>query len=63
MNNHFIPLSFISGNKYSISQWNTHSANQTRPKGRREMLNLKSSINYGDDYASSRRLEGKAHMM
>jgi hypothetical protein len=34
-----------------------------KTKGRREMLNLKSSINYGDDYATSRRRKGKAHMM
>jgi hypothetical protein len=34
-----------------------------KTKGRREMLNLKSSINYGDDYATSRRWQGKAHMM
>jgi hypothetical protein len=34
-----------------------------KTKGKKEMLNLKSSINYGDDYATSRRRKGKAHMM
>jgi len=32
-------------------------------KGRREVLNLASSINYGDSCASSRRRKGKAHMV
>jgi hypothetical protein len=34
-----------------------------KTKGRREMLNLKSSVNYGDDYATSRRRKSKAYMM
>jgi hypothetical protein len=34
-----------------------------KTKGKREVLNLKSSINYGDDCATSRRWKGKAHMM
>lgn len=34
-----------------------------KTKGIRDVLNLKSSINYGDDYDSSRRRNGKAHMM
>jgi len=34
-----------------------------KTKSRREMLNLKSSINYGDDYATSWHRKRKAHMM
>jgi hypothetical protein len=34
-----------------------------KTKGRKEVLNLKSSINYGDDYATSGRRKSKAHMM
>jgi hypothetical protein len=34
-----------------------------KSKGRREVLNLASSINYGDSCASSRRRKGKAHMV
>jgi hypothetical protein len=30
---------------------------------KRELLNLKSSINYGDARATSRRGKGKAHML
>jgi len=33
-----------------------------KTKGRREVLNLKSPINYGDDYATSRRQKSKAHI-
>jgi hypothetical protein len=33
-----------------------------KTKGKRELLNLKSSINYGDVSAPSRRGKGKAHM-
>jgi len=33
-----------------------------KTKGKRELLNFKSSINYGDANASSRRWKGKAHM-
>jgi hypothetical protein len=33
-----------------------------KTKGKRELLNLKSSINYGDARTSSRRWKGKAHM-
>jgi hypothetical protein len=33
-----------------------------KSKGGREILNLVSSINYGDASASSRRRKGKAHM-
>jgi hypothetical protein len=32
-------------------------------KGRRELLNLNSSINYGDTSLSSQRVKGKAHML
>jgi len=32
-------------------------------KGRREVLNLNSSINYGDASVSSRQGKGKAHML
>jgi hypothetical protein len=34
-----------------------------RNKGRRKVLNLNSSINYGDASGSSRRGKGKAHML
>jgi hypothetical protein len=34
-----------------------------KSKGKTELLNLQSSINYGDVKASSRRRKGKAHMM
>jgi hypothetical protein len=34
-----------------------------KTKGKREVLNLKSSIIYGDDYSSSRHWKGKAHVM
>jgi hypothetical protein len=34
-----------------------------KSKGKRELLNLQSSINYGDVEASSKRRKGKAHMM
>jgi hypothetical protein len=34
-----------------------------KTKDRRELLNLKSSINYGDDCVTSRRQKDKAHMM
>jgi hypothetical protein len=34
-----------------------------KTKGKREVLNLKSSINYGDDCATPRRWKGKAHMI
>jgi hypothetical protein len=34
-----------------------------KTKGRRELMNLKSFINYGDASAPSRRWKGKAHMM
>jgi len=34
-----------------------------KSKGRRELLNLKSSISYGNASASSRQWKGKAHMM
>jgi hypothetical protein len=34
-----------------------------KTKGKRELLNLKSSINYGDVNASSSCGKGKAHMM
>jgi hypothetical protein len=34
-----------------------------KSKGRRELLNLKSSINQGEASASSRHWKGKAHMM
>jgi hypothetical protein len=34
-----------------------------KTKGRREVLNLVSSINYGDSSASSRLRKGKAHMV
>jgi hypothetical protein len=33
-----------------------------KTKGKREPLNLKSSINYGDTNTSSKRWKGKAHM-
>jgi hypothetical protein len=33
-----------------------------KTKGKKELLNLKSSINYGDANTSSRRRKGKAHM-
>jgi hypothetical protein len=33
-----------------------------KTKGKRELLNLKSSINYGDVNASSRRQKGKVYM-
>jgi hypothetical protein len=33
-----------------------------KTKGKRKLLNLKSSINYGDAYASSWRRKGKVHM-
>lgn len=34
-----------------------------KTKGRREVLNLKSSINYGDNYVTSRHQKGKAYKM
>jgi hypothetical protein len=34
-----------------------------KTKGRGEVLNLKSSINYDNDCATSQRRKGKAHMM
>jgi hypothetical protein len=34
-----------------------------KTEGKRELLNLKSSINYGDASTSSRRWKGKALMM
>lgn len=34
-----------------------------KTKGRREILNLFSTINYGDASASSRHRKGKAHML
>jgi hypothetical protein len=34
-----------------------------KTKGKRELLNLKSSINHGDVSAPSRRWKGKAHMI
>jgi hypothetical protein len=34
-----------------------------KSKGRRELLNLKSSINYGNANESSRRWKGKTHLM
>jgi hypothetical protein len=34
-----------------------------KTKGRQEVLNLASSINYGDSSAFSRRRKGKAHMV
>jgi hypothetical protein len=34
-----------------------------KSKGKRELLNLKSSINYGDAISSSRSGKGKAHIM
>jgi len=34
-----------------------------KTKGKRDVLNLKSSINYGEDYDSSQRRKGKAHVM
>jgi len=33
-----------------------------KTKGKRELLNLKSSINYGNTNAPSRRQKGKTHM-
>jgi hypothetical protein len=33
-----------------------------KSKGKRELLNLHSSINYGDTIDPSRRRKGKAHM-
>jgi hypothetical protein len=33
-----------------------------KSKGKRELLNLHSSINYGDDLVPFRRRKGKAHM-
>jgi hypothetical protein len=38
-------------------------AARPKSKGRREVLNLASSINYGDSCASSRRKKGKVHMV
>jgi hypothetical protein len=38
-------------------------AARPKTKGRREVLNLVSSINYGDSTASSRLRKGKAHMV
>jgi hypothetical protein len=34
-----------------------------KPKGKRELLNLHSSINYSDGKYPSRRRKGKAHLM
>jgi hypothetical protein len=34
-----------------------------KSKGKRELLNLQSSINYGGTLVSSRRSKGKAHML
>jgi hypothetical protein len=34
-----------------------------KSKGKRELLNLHSSINYGDANYRSRRRKGKAHML
>jgi hypothetical protein len=34
-----------------------------KTKGKRELLNLKSSINYGDESTSSRRWKDKAHVI
>jgi hypothetical protein len=34
-----------------------------KSKGKRELLNLHSSINYGDANYPSRRRKGKAHML
>jgi hypothetical protein len=34
-----------------------------KSKGKRELLNLQSSINYGDVETSSKRGKGKAHML
>jgi hypothetical protein len=42
--------------------WKIMVARQ-KTKGMRELLNLKSSINYGDASAPSRRWKGKTHMM
>jgi hypothetical protein len=42
--------------------WKTMVARQ-KTKGMRELLNLKSSINYGNASAPSQRWQGKAHMM
>jgi hypothetical protein len=33
-----------------------------KSKGKRELLNLHSSINYGDDFIPARRRKGKAHV-
>jgi hypothetical protein len=33
-----------------------------KSKGKRELLNLHSSINYGDDFVHFRRRKGKAHV-
>jgi hypothetical protein len=41
--------------------WDKMIARQ-KTKGNRELLNLKSSINYGDVSAPSRRWKGKTHM-
>jgi hypothetical protein len=41
--------------------WEKMIARQ-KTKGRRKLLNLKSSINYGDASEPSRRWKGKAHM-
>jgi hypothetical protein len=42
--------------------WKTMVVRQ-KTKGVRDLLNLKSSINYGDTSGPSRRWKGKAHMM
>jgi hypothetical protein len=50
----------------SVSEEDFHREStvaRQKTKGRREMLNLKSSINYGDYYATSWCRKGKAHMM
>ena len=34
---------------------------QSKSKGKRELFNLKSSVNYDDPYTSNRQRKGKAH--
>jgi hypothetical protein len=50
----------------SISEEEFHQESvvaRQKNKGRRKMLNLKSSVNYGNDYATSWHWKCKVHMM
>lgn len=59
-----VPLLAILDTSVSEEEFHRESiVARQKTKGRRDVLNLKSSINYGDDYATSQHQKSKAHMM